>query len=135
MSSFFYIILLILWYLNSYDFRKGIDGISALCRRKLAVDPFSGCVFVFTNKRRTAIKILVYDGQGFWLCMKRFSKGRLKWWPTYQGTSISNSSIMQVQTILYQGIPSDNQYGSAFKPLPRSPVALDSSKAASSLGV
>ena len=64
------------------DFRKGIDSLVALCRQQLQQDPFSGTVFVFTNKNRTAIKALVYDGTGFWLCLKRFSAGKLKWWPT-----------------------------------------------------
>jgi len=50
------------------DFRAGIDGLAARCRTVLEVDPFSGTVFVFRNRRRTAIKVLVYDGQGFWLC-------------------------------------------------------------------
>ena len=52
------------------DFRKGIDGLAGVCRRVLGSDPFSGYVFVFRNRRATAIKILVYDGQGFWLCQK-----------------------------------------------------------------
>ena len=64
------------------DFRKGIDSLAALCRQPLNQNPFSGHLFVFANRRRTAIKILTYDGQGFWLCMKRFSKGKLAWWPT-----------------------------------------------------
>ena len=63
------------------DFRKGIDGLACLCRVTLRQDPFSGYVFVFGNRRRKAIKILVYDGQGFWLCQKRLSKGRFPWWP------------------------------------------------------
>jgi transposase len=63
------------------DFRKGIDGLARVCRESLGNDPFSGCVFVFCNKSRKAIKILVYDGQGFWLCQKRLSKGRFPWWP------------------------------------------------------
>ena len=46
------------------DFRKGIDGIAHVCRRTLDVDPFSGGVFVFRNRKRTALKILVYDGRG-----------------------------------------------------------------------
>jgi transposase len=50
------------------DFRRGIDGLAAQCRRVLCLDPFSGTVFVFRNRRGRAIKVLVYDGQGFWLC-------------------------------------------------------------------
>ena len=62
------------------DFRKGIDGLAALCKETLGQDPFAGTVFVFRNRRATAIKILVYDGQGFWLCQKRLSENRFRWW-------------------------------------------------------
>jgi transposase len=60
-------------------FSQGIDGLAGVCRQVIACDPFSGQVFVFRNKRKTAIKILIYDGQGFWLCQKRLSKGRFIW--------------------------------------------------------
>ncbi len=53
------------------DFRKGIDGLVRLCKDTLGQDPFAGAVFVFRNRRGTAIKVLVYDGQGFWLCHKK----------------------------------------------------------------
>lgn len=46
------------------DFRKGIDGLAKVCREVLKSDPFSGYVFIFRNKRGSAIKILMYDGQG-----------------------------------------------------------------------
>ena len=64
------------------DFRRGIDGLAALCRQRLGEDPFAGAIFVFRNTRATALKLLCYDGQGFWLCQKRFSEGHLGWWPT-----------------------------------------------------
>ena len=71
------------------DFRAGIDGMARLCRSVLSADPFSGAVFVFRNRRRTAIKLLVYDGRGFWLCHKRLSTGRFRWWPSAKdGTSV-----------------------------------------------
>ena len=63
------------------DFRKGIDGLVRLCKDALGQDPFSGVVFCFRNRRGTAIKVLVYDGQGFWLCHKRLSEGRFCWCP------------------------------------------------------
>ncbi len=53
------------------DFRKGIDGLARVCQEALEHDPFSGWVFVFRNRKATALKILVYDGQGFWLCHKK----------------------------------------------------------------
>jgi len=63
------------------DFRKGIDGLARLCRQQLKISPFSGAVFVSRNRRRTALKILCYDSQGFWLCYKRFSSSKLAYWP------------------------------------------------------
>src|SRR5260370_8405510 len=69
---------------EAVDFRKGIDSLAQLCREKLAADPFSGCLFVFRSRRAASIKILVYDGQGFWLATKRLSKGRFPWWPQGQ---------------------------------------------------
>jgi len=71
------------------DFRAGIDGYAALCRSKLQGDPFSGHCFIFRNKKGSAIKILLYDGTGFWLCHKRCLRDGLnnglrkrgKWYP------------------------------------------------------
>jgi transposase len=63
------------------DGRKGIDSLARLCQEKLAEDPFSGCVFVFRSRRGTSIRLLSYDGQGYWLAQKRLSKGRFAWWP------------------------------------------------------
>src|SRR5215472_14650663 len=74
--------LRILVAIDAIDGRKGIDSLAQLCREKLDADPFSGCLFIFRSRRGTAIKLLAYDGQGFWLATKRLSKGRFKWWPT-----------------------------------------------------
>ena len=67
---------------EAIDGRKGIDAIAQLCREKLNADPFSGYLFIFRTRRDTAIRVLQFDGQGFWLATKRLSKGRFKWWPT-----------------------------------------------------
>lgn len=64
------------------DFRCGIDGLARRVRQVLAEAPMSGALFVFRNRRGTAIKLLVYDGQGFWLCQKRLSQGRFPHWPS-----------------------------------------------------
>lgn len=58
------------------DFRRGMDGLAQQCRAALCENPFTGAVFVFRNRQRTAVNVLVYDGQGFWLCHKRPSQGR-----------------------------------------------------------
>lgn len=63
------------------DFRKGIDGMAAICRLELAKDPRSGTLFVFINRSRTMIRALQYDGSGFWLMTKRLSKGTFQGWP------------------------------------------------------
>jgi len=68
--------------IDPVDLRKGIDGLAQLCREKLGADPFSGYLFIFRSRRATAIKVLAYDGQGFWMAQKRLSKGRFVWWPT-----------------------------------------------------
>ncbi len=62
------------------DFRAVIDRLAQICQAQLAVDPFCGWLFVFCNRRRTAVKILTYDGQGFWLATKRLSQGKFPYW-------------------------------------------------------
>ena len=62
------------------DFRKGIDGLAALCRQALPADPLVGALFVLFPPPH-ALKCLIYDGQGFWLCQKRLSQGRFTGWP------------------------------------------------------
>lgn len=47
----------------------------------LGADPFCGALFVFRNKTKTALRILAYDGQGFRMCQKRLSCGRINQWP------------------------------------------------------
>ena len=70
-----------------------MDGLAQLCKQTLRQDPFSGWVFVFRNRRATALKVLVYDGQGFGLCHKRLSSGRFRWWPT---RSAADDAVQQL---------------------------------------
>ena len=86
---------------NPVDFRKGIDALAAVCRHILQADPFSGTLFVFTNKSRTALRVLVYDGQGFWLCHKRLSKGRFHWCFGSTGSRVSTLDARQLQQLLW----------------------------------
>ncbi len=83
--------------LNIVDFRKGIDGLARECRTVLKEDPYSGAVFLFRNRRRTAVKVLIYDGQGFWLCTKRLSKGKFKYWP--EATEDKESSRLEAHEL------------------------------------
>jgi transposase len=86
------------------DFRRGIDGLAALCRQRLREDPMAGAIFVFRNRRGTALKLLCYDGQGFWLCHKRLSQGRLRWWPSTDQAS-ERLSARELQILLWNGNP------------------------------
>ena len=98
------------------DFRAGIDGLAGACRRRLEADPFSGCLFVFSNRARTAIKILVYDGQGFWLCQKRLSSGRFPFWPEGE-TPTRALEACELQLLLMGGDPTRAHAAPAWRPL------------------
>jgi transposase len=87
------------------DFRRGIDGLARLCRESLEHDPFSGVVFVFRNRRSTALKVLLYDGQGFWLCHKRLSRGRFRWWPSAADGRALRLAAHQLAVLLSAGNP------------------------------
>jgi transposase len=89
--------------IEAVDGRKGIDSLAALCREKLEADPFSGCLFLFRSRSAHAIKVLVYDGQGFWLATKRLSKGRFRWWP--EGDRSRVIEAHQAQLLLAAGNP------------------------------
>jgi transposase len=89
---------------EAVDFRKGIDGLARICREALQADPFCGALFVFRNRRGTAIKILVYDSQGFWLAQKRLSRGRFRWWPT-SAAAAATLEAHQLQRLIMAGDP------------------------------
>jgi transposase len=89
---------------EAVDGRKGIDGLTRLCQEKLQADPFSGCLVFFRSRRGTSIRILVFDGQGFWLAQKRLSRGRFVWWPSGQEpTQVLEAH--QAQMLLVAGNP------------------------------
>lgn len=90
--------------IESVDLRKGIDGLAQLCRERLGADPFSGCLFIFRSRRATAIKVLAFDGQGFWMAQKRLSKGRFLWWPTGKEAA-RTLQAHQAQLLLAAGNP------------------------------
>lgn len=99
------------------DFRKGIDSLVALCRHVLNQEPFDGYLFAFRNRRGTAIKLLIYDGNGFWLCQKRFSSGKLKWWPRNQEQASALKAV-ELLIILQQGVPEHMSLPKDWRALP-----------------
>ena len=102
------------------DFRRGIDGLARVSQAVVGQDPFSGTLFVFRNRKGTAIKLLVYDGQGFWLLYKRLSRGRLRWWPG-NGSRTRRLAVHELQLLIWNGNPSGGDVAPAWRPLPTYP--------------
>ena len=65
--------------LESCDMRKGFEGLSGLVVTALKEDLKSGALFVFTNRRRTRLKLIYWDGSGLWIMTKRLEKGTFSW--------------------------------------------------------
>jgi transposase len=99
------------------DFRKGIDGLAALCRQTLSENPLGGAVYVFRNRTGTTLKLLASDGQGFWLCTKRLSHGRFHWWPTTTSPRVTLSA-QELSILLWNGNPDCAQLAPGWRPLP-----------------
>jgi transposase len=98
------------------DFRKGIDGLAALCRQTLHDNPLGGAVYVFRNRTGTTLKLLAYDGQGFWLCTKRLSHGRFHWWPTAAKPSVTLSA-WELSILLGNGNPDRARLAPVWRPV------------------
>ena len=61
------------------DLRKSYNGLAAIIKLKFHLDPYSRCMFDFCNRRRTSIKILQWDGSGFWILMKKLDGNSFHW--------------------------------------------------------
>ena len=85
------------------DFRKGIDGLNRYCQTLAAetAETKSGALIVFINRAKTMVRVLTYDGTGFWLATKRLSQGRFTAWPS-AGSSVSACPAEQLMKILQQ---------------------------------
>ncbi len=87
------------------DFRKGIDGLAAICRRHLETGPFSGCMFVFGNKSGTAIKILDYDGAGILALPEAAVAGRVRPAARKVGRRRQAADTHRPSLLIYNGDP------------------------------
>ena len=99
------------------DFRKGIDGLVQVCRQHLKIDPMAGALVVFSSRRRKALKCLVFDGQGFWLCQKRLSVGKFSWWPTNAEPPTFGLDARQLQSLLWNAKPANAQAVPLWRPI------------------
>ena len=88
------------------SFRNGIDGTAAVARLVLDKEPMDGAFFVFRNKRGQMLRILYYDGSGYWLCTKRLSRGCFSAWPKGDGTQrCSELLARELQVLIWGGDP------------------------------
>lgn len=87
------------------DFRQGIDGLSRVCRAVLSENPLGGTMFVFRSRSAKSIKLLVYDGQGFWLATKRLSAGRFRHWPTATEAASRRLAVHEFTALIWGGDP------------------------------
>jgi len=106
------------------DMRNGMDGIAALCRQQLRENPMSGAVFLFISRSRKILRILSYDGQGFWLCSKRLSSGRFPHWPkaSSEGELTRILEAYQAQVLLCGGDPMQVRGLAPWKKIRENPV-------------
>jgi transposase len=98
------------------DFRNGIGGLGRICRDIFKKDPMGGAYFVFKNKKRMSIKILIYDGGAFWLLTRRLSRGKIKWWPKASKSPHPLTS-KELQTLLFNGNPENAEFTDDWKKL------------------
>jgi transposase len=79
--------------------RKSINGLMALVELNFSLDPFGESLFVFCNRNRDRIKVLEWDGDGFWLHFKRLEKGRFRW-PVEGGTPTMELTPEELQILI-----------------------------------
>ena len=85
------------------DMRKGFEGLFGLARDVLGEDPLSGHLFLFANRNRTRVKVLVFDGSGLWVCSKRLEKGRFAWPQAEEGQTRISMRTEEL-TLLLSGL-------------------------------
>ena len=75
-------------YRDPVNMRKSINGLSALVLTELDMDPLDGSLFVFINKRRDKVKLLLWQVNGYWLLYKKLERQRFKWPDWFAGSSL-----------------------------------------------
>jgi transposase len=103
------------------NFRFGIDGLISHARNVLERDPMDGAIFVFRNRPGTSVRILFYVEDGWWLCTKRFSQGRLQVWPerdSSSATKLATIAARDLGVLLWKGRPTGAQFPPFWKKLP-----------------
>ena len=89
------------------DLRKSFEGLSDLVRHRFEQDQLSGHLCIFTNRKRTRLKLIYWDGSGLWCCAKRLAKGRFSWPHTPEEQSGALRIVAEELTLLLSGIDLD----------------------------
>jgi len=103
------------------DGRRGIDGLAQVCRAVLNCDPLDGTLVIFRTRSGRAIKLIGYDGQDLWICMKRMSSGKFRYWPTAPNSAGTASRLLlthKLQTLIWGGDPAHAQAAPLWRRLP-----------------
>ena len=82
------------------DMRKSINGLAVIVEGSFKLDPFDNAIFVFCNRNRDRIKILEWDGDGFWLYFKRLEKGRFRWPAADENEATMNLTSQELALLL-----------------------------------
>jgi transposase len=90
--------------LEPCDMRKGYDGLAGLVGERFGLETQSGALYVFTNKTRTRLKILYWDGSGLWVMGKRLEKGRFSWPQSADGEKTKLALRPEALAMLTDGI-------------------------------
>ena len=97
-------------------FNIRLKGTLSICRDFFEVEPLEGALFVFRNRPGTVIRIIFYDGDGFWLCEKSFSRGRIKQWLDGNGDLLA-ATARDLMVLLWRGDMNAVNFPDLWKPL------------------
>jgi transposase len=109
--------------IEAVDGRRGIDGLGQVCRSLLLANPGDGTMFVFRTRSGKGIRLLVYDGQGFWLASKRLSTGRFRYWPTGAGAVSRELLAHEFSALIWGGDPQRAQAAPMWRRIALEPPA------------
>jgi transposase len=98
-----------LFYLGPTDMRKGFDSLSGIVTGLMHFDPLSSDVYIFINRRRTQLKLLQWEGDGFAIYYKRLEKGTYELPCKQEEECCATISAVQLQMI-FQGLSADKKY-------------------------
>jgi transposase len=83
------------------SFAGRLKSTLGICRDLLHLEPMNGCYVVFRNRAGTMLRVIFYDGDGFWLCEKMFSKGSVRSW--FAGEGLNQISARELSVLLWRG--------------------------------